>query len=212
MPVQASWAAQLTQSWHTRFSCQEHRRELWATAASRCLWSSPGEQELICNRRNWERNLTQRWRSNVCFQKHSTEPQPCFGCTKPLWSRLQDVTFQVLLHRKKTVLKKRFNLLEMSIAATFLPWRNYLQTYRKDMFFQENVQSPDAKTEARHLSPGTGLHQTRLRPESSVSSLALLWFQHLATTVTQSAINKSAKYHFEITMAAVKGNCACSDP
>lgn len=120
--------------------------------------------------------------------------------------------FSAALHRKKTVLKKCFNLLKMSIAATFLPWRHYLQTYRKDMFFQENVQNPDAKTEARHLSPGTGLQQTRLRPESSVSSLALLWFQHLATTVTQSAINKSAKYHFEITMAAVKGNCACSDP
>lgn len=184
MPVQASWAAQLTWSWHTCFSCQEHRRELRATAASRCLWSSLSEQELICNWRNWERHLTQHWWSNVCFQKHSTEPQQCFGCTEPSRSQLQDATFLLLLHRKQIAVKKYLYLLQMSTVATFLPWRNYLQTYRKGTFYQENAENPDTKIEACHLSPGMELQQTHCWGQKALFPLWLCsdfntWLQQL---------------------------------
>lgn len=117
-------------------------------------------------------------------------PEAQHGATAVLWlhrALMESAArwnFSAAFAQEKDCGKKYLYLLEMSIVATFLPWRNYLQTYRKDTFFQENVEDLDTKIEACHLSPGTELQQTHWWGQKALFPLWLCsdfntWLQQL---------------------------------
>lgn len=209
MPVQTSWAAWLIRSRHTCFSCQEHRRELW----SNCCVQVPLKQP---ERAGAHLQLDELGKaSDTGLMVPCLLPEAQHGATAMF--RLHQASFESVARcnclsaafaQEKIAVVKYFNLQKNEYRITVSPETATYKPVERTcffFFFQENVQNPQHKDSSSPFIPRHKVAaDTMVKPESSASSLAQVWFQHLATKVPQSAINKSAKYHFATIMAAVK--------
>lgn len=163
---------------------------------------------------NWEGPLTQGWWYCVCFQKHSTVPQPCFGCTKPDLSQLQDATpSQLLLHRKKIAVVKYFNLQKKWILYHCFSWNSHLQACRKDIFFNFFFIFSTTQRSKLAIYPQA---QSCSRHNGEARKFCFLFGSGLISTFgykSSSVCNKQiGKIPFCNHNGCCKGNCACPDP
>lgn len=147
----------------------------------------------------------------VCLQRHSKAPQRGIPEKFPdLWVQ-RHLALHCLCKGKGLEQENVSVSYDVSIAALCLLSQGCSKTCSKDMFFREVPKIHTTKTEAWHLPSGS-----RFSGETRQKAHFPLWvrpdFNTWLPELLPSATNTSAKCHFEIIMAAVKGNHTHPDP